>query len=317
LTDQAVIDDAARKAFRALQKRARAEHAGNTQPLLTVYAVESFLRRLALSEHAEQMVLKGGMLMAAEGIRRMTKDADLSTHDVPNDEETVRRVVEQICSLEPDPHDGIVIDPASIRTEITREDGEYRGVRCKLAAKLAQARISFALDFSFGDPGISTLIELDSVVDRPPVPLRAYPLALNLAEKLVTAMQRRETSTRDRDFADLWVASRRHVIDAAELRRNVMVVANHRQQPIITMAEALRNMPDRQREYAAMVERMSYLSPPPKLWTDLLDGVIRFADPLLLNDDGSLTSWDPERLEWARAAISRPAAPRHVGRSTG
>jgi predicted nucleotidyltransferase component of viral defense system len=299
LTDQAVIDEAARKAFRALQKRARAEHAGNTQPLLTVYAVESFLRRLALSEYADQMVLKGGMLMVAEGIRRMTKDADLSTHGVSNDEDTVRRVVEQICTLEPDPHDGVVIDRASIRTEIMRDDGEYHGVRCKVVAELAQARIPFALDLSFGDPGISTRIELDSVVDRPPVSLQAYPLALNLAEKLVTAMQRRETSTRDRDFADVWVASRRHVIAAAELRRNVMVVANQRQQPIIPMAEALRNMPDRQREYAAMVERMSYLSPPPKRWTDLLDGVIRFADPLLLDADGSLESWDSERLEWA------------------
>jgi hypothetical protein len=241
LSDLAVIDDAAKAAFRALQKRARTEHGGNTQPLLTVYAVEAFLRRLAMSEHVQQMVLKGGMLMAAEGIRRMTKDADLSTHGVPNDMATVRRVVAEICTLEPDPHDGVVIDPATIRAEIMREDAEYQGVRCKLVAKLAQTRIPFALDFSFDDPGESMPIRLESVIDRPAIPLQAYPLALNLAEKLVTAMQRRETSTRDRDFADLWVTSRRHVIDAAELRQNVEVVANHRQQPILTMAESLAN----------------------------------------------------------------------------
>ena len=68
----------------------------------------------------------------------------------------------------------------------------------KLVAQLAQARIPFALDFSFGDPGESMLISLESVIDRPAIPLQAYPLALNLAEKIVTAMQRRETSTRDR-----------------------------------------------------------------------------------------------------------------------
>jgi Nucleotidyl transferase AbiEii toxin, Type IV TA system len=301
LSDVAAIDDAAKTAFRALQKRARAEHGGNTQPLLTVYAVEAFLRRLAMSEHAKQMVLKGGMLMAAEGIRRMTRDADLSTHGVPNDTDTVRRVVAEICALKPHPHDGVVIDSATIRPEIMRGDAESQGVRCKAVAQLAQARIPFALDFSFGDPGESTPIRLESVIDRPPIPLQAYPLALNLAEKLVTAMQRRETSTRDRDFADLWVTSRRHVLAAAELRQNVVVVANHRQQPIITMTEALANMPNRQRDYTAMVERMSYLSPPPDLWVDLLDGVISFADPLLLDSGADLSHWDPERLEWRTA----------------
>jgi hypothetical protein len=75
LTEQDSIDRAAPAAFRTLQAKARAEHGGNTQPLLVVYAVESFLRRLSASEHANQMVLRGGMLMAANSIRRMTKDA--------------------------------------------------------------------------------------------------------------------------------------------------------------------------------------------------------------------------------------------------
>jgi hypothetical protein len=135
--------------------------------------------------------------------------------------------------------------------------------------------------------GRSTTIRLESVIDQPAVRLRAYPLALNLAEKIVTAMQRRETSTRDRDFADLWVASRRHRFDAPELRGHVLAVASHRQQPVITMAVALASMPDRQQPYAAMVARMSYLSPPPELWTDLIAGVISFVDPLLTDQMGA------------------------------
>jgi SAM-dependent methyltransferase len=58
------------------------------------------------------------------------------------------------------------------------------------------------------------------------------------------------------------------------------------------------HMPDRQRPYAAMVARMSYLSPPPELWRDLLDGVIAFLDPILSDDNGQLSHWDPERLHW-------------------
>ena len=204
-------------AFRELQRTAR-ESGTNMQSLLT----------LAVSEHAQQLVLKGGMLMAAHSIRRMTRDADLSTHGVPNDETSVAELVKTISAIEPEPPDGITFDPASLRTEVMREHAEYRGVRCRLNAHLAQARIPFALDFSFGDPHVTSFVDLVSVLDRSAIPLRAYPLTLNLAEKLVTAMQRRETSTRDRDFADIWVTSRRHRLDARALRGHIVDVAEHR-----------------------------------------------------------------------------------------
>jgi hypothetical protein len=188
------------------------------------------------------MVLKGGMLMAANGIRRMTRDADLSTHGVANDVESVGEVIARICRLTPEPHDGIVLDPAAIKTMVMREGDEYQGVRCKLVAGLGKARIPFALDISFGDPGRSTTISLASIIEQPDVRLEAYPLALNLAEKVVTAMQRREASTRDRDFADLWVCSRRHRFDGAELLGHIRDVAQHRHQAILPLAVALADM---------------------------------------------------------------------------
>lgn len=298
MIDEAEANAAAAQAPKELRARARAEHGGTTQPLMVVYAVESFLRRLAQSDYSGRMALKGGMLMAANSIRQMTKDADLSTHGLSNDEGAVRDVVASICGLVPDPHDGVVIDPTTIRTETMREGDEYQGVRCKLVASLGRARIPFALDFSFGDPDRSTTIDLESVVDRPAVRLNAYPLALNLAEKIVTAMQRRETNTRDRDFADLWVTSRLHDIDAQELREHILTVAEHRQQPIVSMAEALANMPDRQQPYAAMVERMSYLSPPPERWADLIEGVVEFVDPVLVYHE-HLDRWDHTGSTWA------------------
>jgi hypothetical protein len=57
-------------------------------------------------------------------------------------------------------------------------------------------------------------------------------------------------------------------------------------------------MPDRQQPYAAMVQRMAYLSPPPSLWTELIVGVIAFVDPLLVDDSGSLSYWDQDKLTW-------------------
>lgn len=111
-------------------------------------------------------------------------------------------------------------------------------------------------------------------------------------------MQRRDTSTRDRDFADLWVTSRRHRIEGPELRGHILAVASHRDQPVMPLAEALAHMPDRQQPYEAMVERMSYLSPPPGRWTELIDGVIGFVDPLLVNEKERYVYWDPAKLAW-------------------
>lgn len=64
------------------------------------------------------------------------------------------------------------------------------------------------------------------------------------------------------------------------------------------MAEALASMPDRQQPYAAMVQRMAYLSPPPEYWTELIAAVIEFADPLLADDNGRLSYWDQHKLSW-------------------
>lgn len=298
MSDPTEVERVAAATFRAIRARARLEHGGNTQALLVVYAVESFLRRLARSAYADKMVLKGGMLLAANRVRRVTRDADLSTHGLRNDENSLRDIVAAIATLTPSPHDGVVFDPSSIRSEIMRAEDEYRGIRCDLVARLAQARMPFALDFSFGDAGRSTVIELDSIVDRPTIRLHAYPLTLNLAEKIVTAMECRETNPRDRDFADIWVTSRVHRIDGAELRNDITQVASARGQRLTSFAGALAEIPNRQQSYDAMVERMSYLQPPPVGWDELIADVVAFVDPLLATDASAQLYWDPRLRRW-------------------
>lgn len=64
------------------------------------------------------------------------------------------------------------------------------------------------------------------------------------------------------------------------------------------LTTALANMPDRQQPYAAMVGRMSYISPPPDRWTDLLAGVIAFIDPLLEDDDRMPSRWSCDAATW-------------------
>ena len=291
-------DEKARRVFRELQALARADYGGNTGALLVVYGVEGFLRRLAVSKYASQMTLKGGMLMAAISARRMTKDADLSTRGIGNEEEQVAAVVREIIATELDLDDGLEFDADSIRTEVMREDDEYQGVRVKLIAKLATARITTTLDFSFGDPHQATVIELPELLGTGTIRLASYPAEMTLAEKVATMMSRRELNTRDRDFADVWVFSRVRAFDAVELRSAITSVAEHRNHEIVPLSVALENMPDRQTSYTSMLDRMAYQRLPPSSWTKLLAEVRAFIDPLFATQPEALDSWDPATQTW-------------------
>ena len=291
-------DEHARHVFRQLQVLARADYRGNTGALLVVYGVEGFLRRLAASEYASNMTLKGGMLMAAISARRMTKDADLSTRGVGSEEERVAAVVGEIIATELDLDDGLEFDADSIRTEVMREDAEYQGVRVKLIANLATARMTTTLDFSFGDPHQSTVIELPELLGTGTIRLASYPPELSLAEKVATMMSRRELNTRDRDFADVWLFSRVRAFDAAELRSAITSVAEHRNHEIVALSVALENIPDRQTAYTAMLDRMAYQRLPPASWTELLAEVRAFVDPLFDPQLEALDSWDPATQSW-------------------
>jgi Nucleotidyl transferase AbiEii toxin, Type IV TA system len=88
------------RAYLDLQNKARREKRP-TDELFALYALEGFLTRLAGSPHNEQLVLKGGVLLAAFGARRPTRDVDLQAWAVANDVDTVRGLV---CSIAASPH---------------------------------------------------------------------------------------------------------------------------------------------------------------------------------------------------------------------
>ena len=76
------------RAYLDLQKKARAE-GRPTDELLALYALEGFLGRLAVSEHIDNLVLKGGVLLAAYDTRRPTNDIDFQARTLANDADTV------------------------------------------------------------------------------------------------------------------------------------------------------------------------------------------------------------------------------------
>jgi hypothetical protein len=217
----------------------------NGDALARLYVLEGMLDRIFASPFAADFESKGGVLLAACALLWPTKDIDVEVSRIRNDATAVTARITEIADIGPD--DGIAFDLDSIPAETIRENDDYQGIRVRLTGYVGRYRSAIGLDVSFGDPiwPAPQQIDIPRILEDigvNPVILFGYPLIMVFAEKTVTRMQRRETSTRWRDFADVVVISRRHNFIAGDRRSAMEVVANHRREPLLALVPGLDGM---------------------------------------------------------------------------
>lgn len=282
-----------------LQRLAR-QQSRDTQELLTLYALEGLLARLAASEHRDQLVLKGGMLLAAFGQRRPTRDLDVHALDLAGDLHPIRQLVADIAAVPIE--DGLEFDTAGATAQVIRDDEEYSGVRVALDATLHTARLKTKIDVNFGDPiwPAPQEVTVPRLLDDPPLALRGYPLHMILAEKLVTAIDRGTANTRWRDFADIYLLIRQQPVDAADLDESIRRVAAHRVVGVAPLAEVLAGFPDlSQAKWRAWRAKQDLTDRLPAELADVIADVSTFSDPILERGPTlANASWDPVTKRW-------------------
>ncbi len=275
-----------------------------TEELLVLYALEGLLDRLSTSSHAGNLVLKGGVLLAAYDARRPTRDIDLATAGVSNDTDTVLALIRSVAAVSRE--DGLVFDVSGARADTIRDEDAYSGVRVSLDAHLDRARLAVHVDVNVGDPvwpppGEVRLARLLGGH----LLLRGYPLEMVYAEKILTALDRGTANTRWRDFADLYLLTRRHPVDGAALNRALRVVADHRGTPLRGLTGTLVGYADlAQRRWDGWVRRQHLTDRLPTDFTAVLTAVSVFTDPALTGHTEGL-SWDPHRSSWTAPPPTR------------
>jgi len=272
---------------------------GDVQELMTLYALEGLLARFALSAHRGDFVLKGGVLLAAYAARRPTRDIDLLSQGLFQDEVELSKRVHEILQITVD--DGLTFNDRSVSTTAIRDDEENPGIRIKLTGQLGTAQLRTGLDISFGDPiwPAPEMIDLPRLVDLglPPLRLLGYPLTMVLAEKIVTALDRGTANTRWRDFADIYTLSRHHTVDGNQFRRSLETVALHRHVSLQPLFPLLLSMPGQaQARYSTWRTRAHREAETPERFAQLLNAVAQFTDPVLQGSSALL--WTPEHGEW-------------------
>lgn len=289
------------RAYLDLQNRARRD-GRPTQELLTLYVLERWLARLAESRYADRFVLKGGVLLAVFEARRPTVDADLLARDLSNDEASVVARVIEVAEVAIDPDDGVRFLTGTAVARTIRDEDLYSGVRIGMDCELSTAKIKLWLDVNFGDPVTPgpRALELPSQrPDTPGVPVWGYPVETVLAEKASTAIALGDTSTRVRDYVDLYTLVGRQVLSYESVRSALEATAGHRGVRLQPLSTVLREfVPLRENAYRAFKRRLGvdgvHL---PDAFGDVVAAVIEFVDPLT---GGELReAWDPDVRKWS------------------
>lgn len=182
-----------------LQNKARRDGRPNAE-LQQLYVLEGFLARLAASPDRDRFVLKGGVLLAAFGTRRPTRDVDFQGLRLANDTATVKALIIAVAGIPLE--DGLVFHTRTAHADTIRDEDEYSGVRVTMTATLARAQLTFHVDVNVGDPvtPAAVLVHVPRLLGGEPLALSGYPLPMVHAEKVVTALQRGTVNTRWRDW---------------------------------------------------------------------------------------------------------------------
>lgn len=176
---------------------------GRAQRLQRHYALERFLERVSLSRYRDNLILKGGMLVAAiVGLEsRATMDMDATCKGYPIDVESATEMVHEIAAI--DIGDGMAFEIIDV-SEIM-EDSEYGGVRVALISYSDKMKTNIKIDISTGDAITPSEIRFSYklMLEDRSLDILTYSIETVLAEKLQTILSRSVYNSRARDYYDI------------------------------------------------------------------------------------------------------------------
>ena len=174
------------------------------QEVLQMYFFERFLVRLEKSRYKANFIIKGGFLISSIiGIQnRTTMDIDTTIKGLPVKDEIIKEIILEILNIEL--NDGIEFVLGKI--ENIREISEYENYRLHLTANFEKIKNPLKIDITTGDVIIPSEIEYSyETIFKEKLNILAYSLETLIAEKYETIIKRNITTTRLRDFYDIYM----------------------------------------------------------------------------------------------------------------
>jgi len=177
----------------------------NPNSLLQMCLFEGILEKLSKSKYSENFILKGGLLISSLiGVdMRSTMDMDTTIRGIPLNEESISNILNEILAIEIDAD----IEYKLIKLSPIRQEDVYEDFCASISCIFGKINATLNIDITTGD--VITPREMNysysKILEEGTIPIMTYTIETILAEKFETISSRNITTTRARDFYDLYM----------------------------------------------------------------------------------------------------------------
>lgn len=271
---------------------------------LQLFCQEEFLRRLAASCYAENLVLKGGLFIytLTNFESRATVDIDFLLQQFPGRIEDIKRMVDEIISVDSG-NDFITFTSRGFETISPQR--KYTGVSFQLVVQIKNTRTPFDVDFGVGDiiipvPRKRTIpVQLDGF-GAPEV--LTYSLESTIAEKFDALLQRLELTSRMKDIYDIYYLSSIFDFDGWALQQAIFETLQNRgtayELDSFDRVIALAGNKDIQVRWRQYLRRLKMTELPLEEVMVCIDRFLRPAWNAILSERELFMQWDCKTATW-------------------
>ena len=228
----------------------------NPSSLLQMCLFEGILEKLSKSKYSENFILKGGLLISSLiGVdMRSTMDMDITLRGIPLNEVSITKILNEILAIEIDAD----IEYKLIKLSPIRQEDVYEDFCASISCIFGKINATLNIDITTGD--VITPREMNysysKILEEGTIPIMTYTIETILAEKFETISSRNITTTRARDFYDLYMiySIYKDKIDKGILRKAIERTSKYRG----SFETAL--------QYKEIVELFRESETPKKLW---------------------------------------------------
>lgn len=271
---------------------------------LQLFCQEEFLRRLAASRYAENLVLKGGLFIytLTNFESRATVDIDFLLRQFPGTIEDIKRMVDEIIAVDSG-NDFITFSSRGFETISPQR--KYTGVSFQLVGQIKNTRTPFDVDFGVGDVIVPNShkrtipVQLDGF-DVPEV--LTYSLESTIAEKFDALLQRLELTSRMKDIYDIYYLSSMFNFDGRALQQAVFETLQNRgtayERDSFDRVIALAENKDIQVRWRQYLRRLKM---PELALDDVMHSIDRYLRPVwntIINESELTLTWQSQSGAW-------------------
>jgi predicted nucleotidyltransferase component of viral defense system len=274
------------------------------QLCLQLFCQEELLRRVALSKYADNLILKGGLLIyALTGFEsRPTIDVDFLLRHLQNSQQNVEEMIGEILRQDTG-NDFIQFELQGISDiSLTRK---YHGVSVRLIGRIKNTRSPFSIDFGIGDIIVpkpkkrSIPTQLDGFISPE---INTYSLESTIAEKFDAMLQRLEFTSRMKDYFDVFYLANTFLFDGRKLQEAVFETLQNRGTNY--GKDSLNSIVGFANDHAMNVKWRHFLGKQKQTgpeFSSVLNVISIFLNPVfaaIVNETEFFGQWDKDNISW-------------------